>query len=154
RDYPVSYVRWTEHRNMVHFLRLLETGAVRVEPLITHRFCLEEAPAAYRTILDPASGSLAVLLRYPETERPASVPHVRPRRTVEVSAPRAHQGNELRLAVAAPGNVARWAPLPAPRAIPEVTLRAVFAANGARGRSDTRRCGRAYCSSDHAELCR
>src|SRR5207247_277742 len=26
RDYPVSYVRWTEHRHTVHFLRLLETG--------------------------------------------------------------------------------------------------------------------------------
>jgi len=154
RDYPVSYVRWTEHRNMVHFLRLLETGAVRVEPLITHRFCLEEAPAAYRTILDPASGSLAVLLRYPETERPASVPHVRPRRTVEVSAPRAHQGNELRLAVAGAGNVARWAHLPALRAIPEVTLRAVFSANGARGKSYARRFGAAYCCSDYEEILR
>src|SRR5213078_703322 len=120
----------------------------------THRFCLEEAPAAYRTILDPASGSLAVLLRYPETERPASVPHVRPRRTVEVSAPRAHQGNELRLAVAGAGNVARWAHLPALRAIPEVTLRAVFSANGARGKSYARRFGAAYCCSDYEEILR
>src|SRR5207247_10891342 len=88
------------------------------------------------------------------TERRPTAPHVGPRRTVEVSAPPPHQGTEPRLAVAGAGNVARWAHLPALRATPEVTLRAVFSANGARGKSYARRFGAAYCCTDYEEILR
>ena len=64
RDYPYSYVRWTENRNMEEFLRLVSRGDVQIEPLITHRFPLAQGPQAYATILDPGSSSLAVLLEY------------------------------------------------------------------------------------------
>src|SRR5207253_10796752 len=63
RDYPVSYVRWTENRNMGEFLRLVAAQRVQLQPLITHQFPLADAAAAYRTILDPSVNSLAVLLR-------------------------------------------------------------------------------------------
>ncbi len=67
QDYPLPYVRWTENRNMVEFLRLLSAGTVTVAPLISHRFALERAPEAYATILDSAISSLAVVLSYPAT---------------------------------------------------------------------------------------
>src|SRR5437867_3463342 len=148
RDYPVSYVRWTEHRNMEQFVRLLETGAVQIEPLITHRFPLAEAPAAYRTILDADSRSLAVLLRYPEAEHPARSLAWSPRRRVAVSPP-PHDGSALGVAVAGAGNIARWSHLPALRSVPGVTLRAIVSASGARGKSYARRFGAEYCSSDY-----
>jgi len=154
RDYPVAYVRWTENRNMEHFVRLLETGAVQVDPLITHRFWLAEAPAAYRTILDPAAASLAVLLRYPEAEHPRASGIVTARRKVEVSAARPRSRNELRVAVAGAGNVARWAHLPSLRAASNVTLRAIYSASGARGKSYARRFGATYCCSDYEEILR
>jgi len=66
RDYPFAYVRWTENRNMEEFLRLVASARVELEPLITHQFDLEESAAAYQTILDPSTNSLAVLLRYRE----------------------------------------------------------------------------------------
>ena len=62
QDYPVSYVRWTENRNMAEFLRLVSTGAVNLKPLITHQFDIDDAATAYQTILDPAARSLAVIL--------------------------------------------------------------------------------------------
>src|SRR5207253_2761397 len=37
RDYPIAYVRWTEHRNLGAFLDLIARGRVRVSPLVTHR---------------------------------------------------------------------------------------------------------------------
>jgi len=37
-DYPYSYVRWTEQRNVASFLDLAARGLINVPPLITHRF--------------------------------------------------------------------------------------------------------------------
>ena len=152
RDYPVSYVRWTENRNMEHFVRLLAEGAMRVEPLITHRFPLEEAPSAYGTILDPSAGSLAVLLRFPAVDSAPSDTGYRPRRRVDVTTPGPRRSGELGVAVAGAGNIARWAHLPNIKAIPDVTLRAIHSASGPRGKSYALRFGAVYCCSDYGEI--
>ena len=67
-DYPLGYVRWTEQRNMQEFLRLVATGAVRLGPLTTHRFAVDEAAKAYDCVQGKA-GELAVgvLLEYPQS---------------------------------------------------------------------------------------
>ena len=63
-DYPVGFVRWTEQRNFEAILQLMSSGSLNVEPLISHRFKLEDAPAAYELV---SSGNpLGVLLQYPQ----------------------------------------------------------------------------------------
>lgn len=158
RDYPVSYVRWTENRNMEEFLRLIATGRVQLEPLITHRFALEDAPQAYETILDPSSNSLAVLLRYPASDLRALPEAFAPQRKVAVVT-RENEGAragkaELGVALVGAGNLARWAHLPNLKKIAGVHLRAVYSTNGARGKSYARRFGADYCSSDYEEVLR
>ena len=158
RDYPVSYVRWTENRNMEEFLRLVATRRVQLEPLITHRFALEDAPQAYQTILDPSSNSLAVLLRYPASDSHASPAAFAPQRRVAVVT-RENEGAragkaELGVALVGAGNLARWAHLPNLKKIAGVRLRAVYSTNGARGKSYARRFGADYCSSDYEEVLR
>ena len=149
RDYPVSYVRWTENRNMDEFLRLLSIGRVQVEPLITHRFPLQEAATAYDTILDPASGSLAVLLRYSAADTPAEY---KPERKIQV-APQDRAGSkQLRVALVGAGNLARWAHLPNLKKIPGVTLQAIYSAGGVRAKSYAVRFGAAYCCSDYQRI--
>ena len=88
QDYPFTYIRWTENRNMEEFLRVAGSGGVRLQPLITHRYRLEEAPTAYQTIMDPAAASLAVLLQYPASESPDPVAHFIPKRKVELEGAR------------------------------------------------------------------
>ncbi len=65
-DYPAGYVRWTEGRNLQAVVDLMADGKLDVRAMITHRFPIEEAPAAYELItgktLDPF---LAVLITYP-----------------------------------------------------------------------------------------
>ena len=54
QDYPVSYVRWTENRNMAEFLRLVHAGrfiSSRSSPTNSR----STSSAAYQTILDPAA---------------------------------------------------------------------------------------------------
>jgi len=65
QDYPLAYVRWTENRNMEEFLRAVGEQRVRIQEIVTHEFSLDDATKAYETILDPSSGSLGVVLRYP-----------------------------------------------------------------------------------------
>jgi threonine dehydrogenase-like Zn-dependent dehydrogenase len=63
-DYPPGYVRWTQERNRAEFLRLLARGAVRVAPLISHEFGIDDAPTAYRLLRDAPAETMGVLLRY------------------------------------------------------------------------------------------
>ena len=66
-DYPIGYVRWTENRNMQAFVHLLAEGKVNVQPLITHRFSIEEATKAYDLITGKIGEPfLGVLIKYPE----------------------------------------------------------------------------------------
>ena len=46
-DYPIGHVRWTENRNMQSFLDLLANEKIDLEPLLTHRYPFDQAPAAY-----------------------------------------------------------------------------------------------------------
>ena len=68
-DYPLAYVRWTEQRNMQAFLELVAEGRVTPLKLVTHRFPIAEAEAAYK-LMDTDEPFLAILLTYPETPAP------------------------------------------------------------------------------------
>ncbi len=147
-DYPISYVRWTENRNMQAFLNLLASGKVQVEPLISHRFQLDDAANAYQTILDPATNSLAVVLRYPESDVQTEF---QARTKISVVSPKAHAG-DLRVGLIGAGNLARWAHLPNLKSAAGVSLKAICSTNGARGKSYARRFGVSYCSTDYNDL--
>ncbi len=150
RDYPFAYVRWTENRNMEEFLRLLDRKLVEVQPLITHRFALADAAAAYETILNPQSNSLAVLLRYSSGEN--SVETIRHINRIDL--PRSTKRSDLKIALAGAGNLARWVHIPNLKKLPNVALRAVYSANGARGKSYASRFKADYCASDYEEILR
>jgi predicted dehydrogenase len=152
RDYPLPYVRWTEHRNMEEFLRLLALGRVQVAPLISHTFDLGEAPNAYGTILGGGS-SLAVLLRYPERNRGAAAPGSADfARTIRLAPPAARPAGGLRVGLIGASGIARWAHLPAMARIAGVALHAVHSTSGARGKTYALRYHAAYCTTDTCQV--
>ncbi|PWK50880.1 bi-domain-containing oxidoreductase [Pleionea mediterranea] len=67
KDYPFAFVRWTEQRNFEAVLDLMATGAIDVQPLISHRFEIDEAKAAYEKLDDRAS--LGILLDYSKSNK-------------------------------------------------------------------------------------
>lgn len=63
-DYPVGFVRWTEQRNFEAVLDMMAEGRLDVDPLITHRFSVDDAVKAYN-LMSGEESSLGILLSYP-----------------------------------------------------------------------------------------
>lgn len=63
QDYPIGFVRWTEQRNFEAVLDLMASGALDVEPLISHRFDIGEAAKAME-LLTSGEPSLGIILRF------------------------------------------------------------------------------------------
>jgi predicted dehydrogenase/threonine dehydrogenase-like Zn-dependent dehydrogenase len=138
-DYPIGYVRWTENRNMMEFLRLLARGLVTVEPLIGLELPVERAVEAYAALR--SQPPLAAVLRYPDSREPAGRPSESVR--IRTSSMRAgslrtgsrrtgsHQASNLvRVGVVGPGSFVRGMHLPNLRADGAAPVVAVAARRG------------------------
>lgn len=64
QDYPIGYVRWTEHRNFEAILELMALKKLAVKPLITHCIPFEKAPEAYEMISQGKEKYLGIVLEY------------------------------------------------------------------------------------------
>lgn len=68
-DYPIGYIRWTEGRNFQSVVELMSSGKLKVTPLISHRFPIEDGVQAYEVITGKKKEPfLGVLLKYDETK--------------------------------------------------------------------------------------
>ena len=151
-DYPFAYVRWTENRNMEEFLRLVASGQVDVAPLVSHEFPLDDAAEAYDTIMDAKRDSMAVLLRYPVNFSADPVADFTPVRTVNIPRTTKPSSESLRFALVGAGNLVRWEHLPAISKTPHASLRAVYSARGAKGKSYGIRFKADYTTSDYKQV--
>ena len=100
--------------------------------------------------MDPASNSLAVLLRYPASQSPQPVEDFQPKRRIEVSAGATPSG--IGVALTDAGNLAKWEHLPNLREVSGIHLRAIHSSSGPRGKSYALRFGANYCTSDYQEI--
>jgi len=155
RDYPFSYVRWTENRNMEEFLRQIGTGGLKLDPLVTHEFPLERGPEAYQVIMTPGTTSLAVRLKYRAAEESDPLGGFAARRRVELPAGAvAAPAGAIQVALAGAGNLARWSHLPNMQKLPGVVLRAVQSGGGVRAANHGQRFGAGYATTEFDELLR
>jgi predicted dehydrogenase/threonine dehydrogenase-like Zn-dependent dehydrogenase len=119
-DYPLGFVRWTEQRNLEAVLEMMCSGTLDVKPLISHRFPIESAAAAYELLVKGGESPLGILLDYPADEGRDRDP-----RTVALTsdATRAGTGKAPNVAFIGAGNYAGRVLIPA------------FVATGARMRA-------------------
>lgn len=68
-DLPPGFVRWTEGRNLEAVLDLIAAGRLRVDDLVTHRFPVTEAAAAYALVESRREPYLGIQLTYPSSTR-------------------------------------------------------------------------------------
>jgi predicted dehydrogenase/threonine dehydrogenase-like Zn-dependent dehydrogenase len=152
QDYPIGYVRWSEGRNLEAFVKLLADAKVDVKPLITHRFPIETAPAAYELITGKTNQSfLGVLLTYPESGssriKPptASVP-------VKKSSLPITGVNVVRLGVLGAGNFANAVMLPTLKKIPSIELVSITSGSGMHAQFASRKFAFKYTAVSENEI--
>lgn len=143
-DYPFGYVRWTEGRNIEAFLDLVADGRVNVEPLITHRFNLDETERAYKLITGEVSEPyLGVVLKY-DTECEVE-------RRITISAKRSYTANSVRIGLIGAGGYAKGVLLPLFKAA-GAEFQSIATASGVSAREVGARFGFQSCVSGGDEV--
>ncbi|HEX7153280.1 MAG TPA: bi-domain-containing oxidoreductase [Thermoanaerobaculia bacterium] len=146
-DYPYGFVRWTENRNMQAFARMLATGAVNAEPLITQRFELEEAQQAYDLILGRTKQPfLGVVLKY--SAEPVLSRRIEVGRTLSA----APVTTNVNVGVLGAGLFANAVLIPAMQKTKDVNLVGVASGGGVTARTAAKKFGFGWCASSSEEL--
>jgi len=131
QDYPVGFVRWTEQRNFEAVLDMMAERRLDLAPLISHRFNIEQATAAYE-VVGGSEPSLGILLNFGgATPRDAELPAGAPlSRTVALptSSPAEPRAGAARISVIGAGNYAGAVLIPAFKAAGARLMR--IASNG------------------------
>jgi len=147
-DYPVSYVRWTENRNMMEYLRLLSQGNVRVDPLISKIYPIEKVTEAYETLKQDEQRPLMVLLSYPEDKDLNATKHTIP----NLLAKPAIKGC-IRIAVIGAGSFAKDMHLPNLQSLPnDYHIQAVVSRSGHNAHTTTKQFGANYASTSYQKV--
>jgi predicted dehydrogenase len=149
-DYPLGFVRWTAKRNFEAVLQMIADGRLKVAPLISNRFTLDQAGQAYDAL--STGSSLGILIEYPRPSGPAE--EALRRRTIAlVPSPRlAPRPSEPVAAVIGAGNFAARALLPA-LGNARVRLRNIVSAGGVSAMRMAKKFASEQSSSDpHAAI--
>jgi predicted dehydrogenase/threonine dehydrogenase-like Zn-dependent dehydrogenase len=144
-DYPPAYVHWTEQRNMQAVLELMASGRFDISPLISHRFKIENAEAAYELIEKGSEPYLGILLDY-NGDRAPSLKRIDLRPAAQAS------GESIGVGVLGAGNFARMVLLPALSKIGILKLRTLCSAGGLSAVKSGEKLGFEIATSDEDEV--
>ncbi len=148
QDYPPGFVRWTEGRNLQSFVTLLGSGSLDVQPLISHRFPIDEAAQAYELITGKLRQPfLGVLLTYPQ-----AADEIQPASRVKLAAaPQALTGGPV-LGVLGAGSYASAVFLPTINKVGGVRKAVIASASGLTAQHAAQRFGYSAASSSEEEV--
>lgn len=145
QDYPFSYVRWTENRNMSAYLDMLADGRIQLDLLAGESFSIEEAPQAYEALKTGSHTKLVVTLSYPQ-----DVVEVR---TVKMPGVMQGQTGRIKVALAGAGSFAQGMHLPNMVKLRDYyELRGVMSRTGANATAVAMQNHAAYATTDYEEI--
>ncbi len=148
-DYPLPWVRWTEQRNMQEFLRLVESGSVKPDLLVTHQIPIAEAERAYSLVTGshPTERFLGVLIEYP-TKSTA------PKRTISMRGDSGRKApkDTLKLGLVGAGLFMAGTIVPSLKKLDKTSIVAVASARGLSAKDLAAKVGAQTSSSDYKEL--
>lgn len=153
RDYPIGYVRWTEGRNFEAVVGLLESGKLKIAPLITHRFPIEQAPEAYEVITGKQKEPfIGVVLTYPEASTHGNKETGTSLRVSLSTNAHSPITGAVRLGVLGAGLFANATLLPALKKVKDVELVGIASAGGMHAQHSGQKFGFQYACSDDEQI--
>lgn len=158
QDYPIGYVRWTEGRNLEAFVDLLASREVDIDPLITHRFPIDQAPQAYELITGKQEAPfLGVLLTYdasdiPKAEMGESLTQTPTVPQISSEKPPRVQPITISLGLLGAGNFATAVMLPALSKIKDIELVGIASGTGLTAQNSAQRYKFRYATSDESQI--
>jgi predicted dehydrogenase/threonine dehydrogenase-like Zn-dependent dehydrogenase len=153
RDYPIGYVRWTETRNMEAFVELLAEGKLNLDPLISHRFRIQEAHRAYELISGKSRERfLGVVIQYRDDVDGASSLALAPPSSIS-GQPRATT-NDVSVGLLGAGGFASSTLIPAMKSSSHTSLVTICAATGSHAKHAASKFGFQKCTSNDDGLAR
>lgn len=152
QDYPAGFVRWTEQRNFEAVLDMMAEGRLSVEPLVSHRFAIDEAAQAYALVAGQQP-SLGILLDYPAADAVdvGETASVSPHRAAAPRGPEPSATAAVRVGFVGAGNYATAILMPAFRRT-DAELAVVASAGGVRGVHARRKFGFGDVATDAASV--
>ena len=142
-DYPIGFIRWTEGRNFQAVVDLMESGKLKVQPLISHRFPIEQAAQAYEVITGKKKTPfLGVLLTYSN-----SVEKFEGGKVVRFNVPTFKPSNVVTLGVLGAGLYANATLLPVIKNNKDFELVGIASSGGLHAQHSAKKFGFAYATS-------
>ncbi len=149
-DYPRSYVRWTEQRNLEEILRLTSAGSIKPSALITHRFAISDASSAYQLIVENSGNEkfTGVVIDYPSAANNEPSIHIKTGSQNRKSG----TGENVRFGLIGAGNFMSGTIVPSLRSAENTEVSWVISASGLSAADLGRKIGAPTVGSDYAEL--
>ncbi|MFK7747166.1 MAG: bi-domain-containing oxidoreductase [Kordia sp.] len=140
-DYPLPFVRWTEKRNFEAVLKLISTGKLQVEELISEVVDLEDFDKIYGDI--GSSKSIASIIKYKEGEKSLS-------RKVKVHE-KSFAASKSTVGIIGAGNFAKMTLLPALKGS-AADLKYISSSGGVNGTELAKKHNIAYSVTENKEM--
>ncbi len=135
-DYPFSYVRWTENRNMDAFIQLIAKNKINIKQLITHRFDIAQARDGYKLISGTTDEKfMGVILNYNQTTNRIK------ETTTEVKLTSPNQNCETNIGFIGAGGFASGVLLPNMKQVGGYNFKSIVSGSGISADSSSERFG-------------
>lgn len=154
QDYPLGYIRWTEGRNFEAVVDLLKSGKLKVKPLITHRFSIEEGVKAYEVITGKRKEPfLGVLLTYRTGKRrPEALEGTKEERKITFPSIVNRKSSIVNLGVLGAGLFANSVLLPAIKKVDGIQLAGIASSGGLHAQHAGKKFDFNYATSSDDEI--
>lgn len=148
-DYPISYVRWTENRNMGEYLRLIADSQIQVNPLVAATYQIDQASQAYESLKESGAKPLMVLLSYPAVDQPSSMTY----KVVNPSFSANLAGNKIKVAIAGAGGFAKGMHLPNLQALSgSYQIQSIMSRTGHNAVATAKQFGAQYSTTNYEDV--
>jgi predicted dehydrogenase/threonine dehydrogenase-like Zn-dependent dehydrogenase len=152
-DYPYAYVRWTENRNMVEYLRLIARGSIKIDPLLEKEYRIEEARNAFVDLTSGHDKPLGIVLRYDHVTEIEKQVNTHPKTTLVINHGNGSKTGRINVAIVGAGGFATRVHLPNLRSLNQYyTIKAVVSSRGVNARSIAEAYQADYATTNYQDV--